>query len=90
MKSSTIPVMENNVNITYQVMGRQKITQNIIHDYLSKRIVSFIVVIINGVAVQEVVSNHFRIIEFGFLAVSTPIHPPMSCLLATKLIGPIC
>ena len=28
--------MENNVNITYQVMGRQKITQNIIHDYLSK------------------------------------------------------
>ena len=28
--------MENNVNILYQVMGRQQITQNIIHDYLSK------------------------------------------------------
>ena len=37
-KSSRIPVMENNVNITYQLMVRQKITQDIIHDYLSKRI----------------------------------------------------
>ena len=26
--------MENNVNITYQVMGRQQITQNIIHENL--------------------------------------------------------
>ena len=42
IKSSRIPVMENNVNITYQVMGRQQITQNIIHDYLSKRIYSSI------------------------------------------------
>ena len=40
IKSSRIPVMEKNVNITYQVMGRQHITQNIIHDYLSKRIYS--------------------------------------------------
>ena len=26
IKSSRIPIMENNVNITYQVMGRQQIT----------------------------------------------------------------
>ena len=32
IKSSRIPVMENNVYITYQVMGRQQITQNIIHE----------------------------------------------------------
>ena len=40
IKSSRILVMENIVNITYQVMGREKITQNIIHDYLSKKIYS--------------------------------------------------
>ena len=34
IKSSRIPVMENNVKITYHVMGRQKITQNIIHESL--------------------------------------------------------
>ena len=34
IKSSRIPVMENNVNITYQVMGRQQITQNIIYENL--------------------------------------------------------
>ena len=34
IKSSRIPVMENNVNITYHVMGTQQITQNIIHDNL--------------------------------------------------------
>ena len=28
--------MNNNVNITYQAMGRQQITQKIIHNYLSK------------------------------------------------------
>ena len=33
IKSSSIPVMENNVNITYQAMGRQHITQKMIHDY---------------------------------------------------------
>ena len=33
IKSSRIPVIENDVNITYQVMGRQHITQNMIHDY---------------------------------------------------------
>ena len=33
IKSSSIPVIQN-VNITYQVMGRQKITQNIIHEKL--------------------------------------------------------
>ena len=38
IKSSRIPVMENNVNITYQVIGRQQITQNMIHDYLSRTI----------------------------------------------------
>ena len=38
IKSSRIPVMENNVNITYQVMGRQQITQNIIHENLSRKI----------------------------------------------------
>ena len=37
IKSSSIPVMENNVNITYQVMGRQKITQNIIHEDSSRK-----------------------------------------------------
>ena len=37
---SWIHVMENNVNITYQVMGRQQITQNILHENLSKRIYS--------------------------------------------------
>ena len=37
IKSSRIPVMENNVDITNQVMGRQQITQNMIQDYLSKR-----------------------------------------------------
>ena len=34
IKSSRIPVMENSVNMTYQVMGRQQITQNIIHENL--------------------------------------------------------
>ena len=29
--------MENDVNITYQVMGRQQITQNIIHGNLSRK-----------------------------------------------------
>ena len=29
--------MENNVNITYQVMGRQHITQNMIHENLSRK-----------------------------------------------------
>ena len=42
IKSSRIPVMENNVNITYQVMGRQQITQNIIHDNSSKKLHSSI------------------------------------------------
>ena len=38
IKSSRIPVMENDVNKTYQVMRRQQITQNVIHDYSSKNI----------------------------------------------------
>ena len=38
IKSSRIPVMENNVNITYQVMGRQQITQNITHENSSRQI----------------------------------------------------
>ena len=38
INSSRIPVMENNVDITYQVMGRQQITQNIIHDNLLREI----------------------------------------------------
>ena len=42
IKSSRIPEMENNVNITYQVMGRQKITQNIIHENSSRKIYSSI------------------------------------------------
>ena len=29
--------MENNVNITYQAMGRQQITQNIIHENSSRK-----------------------------------------------------
>ena len=33
IKSSRIPIMLN-VNITYQVMGRQSITQNIIYENL--------------------------------------------------------
>ena len=56
----------------------------------SKLIVLFIVVVIDRVSVQELVSNHLRIIGLGFLAVSTPIHPLTSSLLATMLIGPIC
>ena len=39
IKSSRIPVMKN-VNITYQVMGRQHITQNIIHENSSRKIYS--------------------------------------------------
>ena len=31
------PCNENNVNITYQVMGRQQITQNMIHENLSRK-----------------------------------------------------
>ena len=31
---------ENNVNITYQVMGRQQITQNMIHENSSRKIYS--------------------------------------------------
>ena len=42
IKSSRIPIMENNVNITYQVMGRQKITQNIIHKNSSRKLYSSI------------------------------------------------
>ena len=42
IKSSRILVMENNVNITYQVMGRQKITQNIIHENSPRKIYSSI------------------------------------------------
>ena len=38
IKSSRIPVMKNDVTITYQVMGRQQITQNMIHDYSSRTI----------------------------------------------------
>ena len=34
--------MENNVNITYQVMGRQQITQNIIHEKVQRKIYSSI------------------------------------------------
>ena len=34
IKFSWIHIMENNVSITYQVMGRQHITQNIIHENL--------------------------------------------------------
>ena len=42
IKSSRIPVMENDINITYQVMGRQHITQNIIHENSSRKIYSSI------------------------------------------------
>ena len=31
--------MENNVNVTYQVMRRQQITQNIIHENSSRKYV---------------------------------------------------
>ena len=44
-KSSRIPVMENNVNITYQVMGIQQITQKIIHENLKRKIYSNIYLI---------------------------------------------
>ena len=37
---------ENNVNITYQVMGRQQITQNIIHENSSRKIYSNIFILI--------------------------------------------
>ena len=46
IKSSRIPVMENDVNIIYQVMGRQQITQNIIHDYSSRTIYLSIYILI--------------------------------------------
>ena len=42
IKSSRIPVMENNVDITCQVMGRQQITQNIIHENSSRKLYSSI------------------------------------------------
>ena len=42
IKSSRIPVMENDVNITYQIMGRQQITQNMIHENSSRKIYSSI------------------------------------------------
>ena len=45
IKSSRIPVMENNINITYQVMGRQQITQNIIHENSTRKIYSSILII---------------------------------------------
>ena len=32
--------MENDVNITYQVMGRQQITQNIMNENLKRKIYS--------------------------------------------------
>ena len=47
IKSSRIPVMENDVRITYQVMGRQQITQNIIHENSSRKIYSSIYLIIS-------------------------------------------
>ena len=52
--------MENNVNITYQVMGRQHITQNMIHENLSKRIYS---------------STYVRIKEYEMIIYET-IHIP--------------
>ena len=43
IKSSWIPVMDNNVNITYQVMGRQQVTQNNIYvNYQEKYIQVYI------------------------------------------------
>ena len=42
IKSSRTLLMENNVNITYQVMRRQLITQNIIHDSSSRKLFSSI------------------------------------------------
>ena len=36
------PSNEKQVNITYQVMGRQKITQNIIHENSSRNIYLYI------------------------------------------------
>ena len=47
IKSSMIPVMENDVNITYQVMGRQQITQNSIHENLYRKVYSNIYLIIS-------------------------------------------
>ena len=43
IKSSRIPIIQN-VNITYQVkvMGRQNITQNIMHDNSSRKMYSSI------------------------------------------------
>ena len=38
IKSSSIPLVENNVNITYQFLGRQMFTQNIIHENSSRSI----------------------------------------------------
>ena len=46
IKSSRIPVVENNVNITYQVMGKQ-ISQNMIHDSSGRKIYSNIYMIIS-------------------------------------------
>ena len=38
--------MENDVNITYQVMGRQQITQNMIHENSSRNIYIYIYIYI--------------------------------------------
>ena len=45
IKSSRIPGMENNVNITYQVMGRQHITQNMIHENSSRKYIQTYLII---------------------------------------------
>ena len=41
--------MENNVNITYQVMGRQQITQNIINEKSSRKkyILTYLIISLN-------------------------------------------
>ena len=41
IKFSSIQVIKN-IKIAYQVMGRQQITQNMIHDYSSRRIYSHV------------------------------------------------
>ena len=62
------PCNENNVNITYQVMGRQQITQSIIHENLSRKIYSSIYLIISMNNVRE---TEYEIIIYETIHIPT-------------------
>ena len=59
--------MENDVNITYQVMGRQQITQNMIHENSLRNIYIYIYIYIYTINV--------RVTEYEMIIYET-IHIP--------------